>query len=303
MTAVRAQIARVASLTMAAAVYAGCVGAASPPPALSPTPPALVVDVDVEAGRTLKLVCVGPADTVRPTVVFENGGGLGRGTWSGVIGELKATDRACAYDRAGIGPSQSVGGPRTTQDQVDDLHVLLTGAGIEGPVILVGHSQGGWNVLLYTATYPDQVVGAVLVDIPPTSLAPRLLAELPPETPDEPQPVQRWRDELTTFRVDYKRNPEHLVLEESAEQVEAAPSLGDRPVVIFWAEQHSDLWEGLDADLAVRMEGALQASRRDVEALADNPEVIEVDGGHMLNEERPALILEGIRTVLSAARP
>lgn len=292
-----ARIARWAGVISLVVILVACGATTSSVPVASPTPPALIVDIDVGGGRTLQLVCVGPADTGRPTVVFESGMGLGRGTWSGVIGDLKSTDRACAYDRPGVGQAPSVGA-RTTQDQVDDLHALLEGAGITGPVVLVGHSLGGWNVLLYAAAYPDQVVGAVLVDILPPSTTRRFLAELPPETANEPEAVRDWRDELTTFQADESRNPEHLVLKAGAEQVGAAPGLGDRPVVILWAEQHADLWMGLDADLATRMEAALQAARGDVEALAEAPEIIKVDGGHMLNADQPGVVVEAVRTVL-----
>jgi len=41
---------------------------------------------------------------------------------------------------------------------------LLGRAGIKGPLVLVGHSLGGFNMKLYAALYPEQVAGAVLVD-------------------------------------------------------------------------------------------------------------------------------------------
>ena len=81
--------------------------------------------------------------------------------------DIQATHRACAYDRAGIGMSETAPGPRTTRDQVNDLATLLEAAGITGPIVLVAHSLGGWNAIVYTADHPEQVVGAVLVDIPP----------------------------------------------------------------------------------------------------------------------------------------
>lgn len=47
---------------------------------------------------------------------------------------------------------------------VQELHTLLHLAGVPGPYILVGHSLGGINVRLYASTYPEEVVGIVLVD-------------------------------------------------------------------------------------------------------------------------------------------
>ena len=45
-----------------------------------------------------------------------------------------------------------------------DLHALLAAADVPGPYVLAGHSLGGAYVRLYAATYPDAVVGMVLVD-------------------------------------------------------------------------------------------------------------------------------------------
>ena len=79
--------------------------------------------------------------------------------------------RVCAYDRPGTllppdrrSRSDPVPMPRTAADAVDDLHALLSAAGVPGPYVLVGHSLGGIIVRLYAATYPDEVVGLVLVD-------------------------------------------------------------------------------------------------------------------------------------------
>ena len=58
-------------------------------------------------------------------------------------------------------PSPSPPPPRA---MVADLHALLTAAGVPGPYVLAGHSFGGLVARLYAATYPDEVVGLVLVD-------------------------------------------------------------------------------------------------------------------------------------------
>jgi pimeloyl-ACP methyl ester carboxylesterase len=46
----------------------------------------------------------------------------------------------------------------------NDLHVVLQQAGIEGQIVLVGHSIGGEYVRIYLAKFPSQVAGLVLVD-------------------------------------------------------------------------------------------------------------------------------------------
>ena len=160
--------------------------------------------------------------------------------------DIQATHRACAYDRAGIGMSETAPGPRTTRDQVNDLAALLEAAGVTGPIVLVAHSLGGWNAIVYTADHPEQVVGAVLVDITPRGLEGRWLEELPPETPDEPEAIHQARENFTTFLTDPSMNPEGTDIADSLEQVLAAPGFGDRPTEILWATASQlTVWPGL----------------------------------------------------------
>ena len=64
----------------------------------------LVADLDV-GGRTLHLVCVGPTDTGKPTILLEAGLGAPYGAWSDILVSMRDAHRVCAYDRAGLGMS------------------------------------------------------------------------------------------------------------------------------------------------------------------------------------------------------
>ena len=257
-----------------------------------------VADVDV-GGRTLHIVCSGSSTPGRPTVVFENGSGPTLSTWSRVIDELETTDRTCAYDRAGTGGSEAAPTPWTTQDQVNDLAKLLEAAGVSGPIVLVAHSLGGWNAIVYTADHPEQVVGAVLVDILPPGLQRRLLEALPPEAEDEPEEIRQAREDFTIFRTDPSRNPDGVHIGDSEAQVLAAPGFGARPTEILWAT-NTELkhWPGFEPDVAERLNAAIDEQLLYVEGLADQPTVTQVDAGHAIQEERPEVVIEAIRRVL-----
>jgi pimeloyl-ACP methyl ester carboxylesterase len=54
--------------------------------------------------------------------------------------------------------------PRTPRQIADELHTLLTNAGIAEPYVLVGHSLAGKSVRLFALSHPDKVAGMVLVD-------------------------------------------------------------------------------------------------------------------------------------------
>ena len=117
--------------------------------------------LEVEPGRYMNLYCVGNGS---PTVVFDSGLSDWSSTWALIQPAVATRTRACSYDRAGMGYSDPATQARTPMNLVHDLHALLQRAGIRGPLVLVGHSLGGFNMKLYAALYPAQVVGAVLVD-------------------------------------------------------------------------------------------------------------------------------------------
>ena len=121
-------------------------------------PPGQFVDV---GGHRLHLWCIGSGP---PTVVFESGLGGGAFDWGYVQPSVARSRRACTYDRAGYGYSELGPRPRSSRQIANELFTLLDRAGIAGPVVLVGHSFGGYNVRLFAAEYPRKVVGLVLVD-------------------------------------------------------------------------------------------------------------------------------------------
>ena len=262
-----------------------------------------IADLDI-GGRRLHIVCSGPTSSGRPTVVFENGSGPTLSTWSRVMDSLQATNRSCAYDRAGRGRSDAHPEPWTTRDQVDDLAALVEVAEVSGPIVLVAHSLGGWNAILYTAEHPDKVAGVVLVDILPPGLERRLLEVLPPQTPAESDAIRQAREDFTGFRTDPSRNPEGLHIADSEVQVLAAPGFGARPTEILWATNTElKVWPDFEPDLAARLNAAIDKLIADVESLADDPEVSMVDTGHAIHEERPEVVLDAIRRVLAELDP
>ena len=54
--------------------------------------------------------------------------------------------------------------PRTTAENVRELHTLLQNAGEKPPYVLVGHSFGGNSVRVFASRYPAEVAGIVLAD-------------------------------------------------------------------------------------------------------------------------------------------
>jgi pimeloyl-ACP methyl ester carboxylesterase len=120
------------------------------------TPPGQLYDL---GGYRLHLYTLGEG---KPTVILDHSLGGVEGYL--LIEKLAQLTKVFIYDRAGYGWSGHSSYPRTSEQIVKELNLLLTQAKIEPPYILIGNSFGSYNVRLYAATFPDQVVGMVLTD-------------------------------------------------------------------------------------------------------------------------------------------
>ncbi len=117
--------------------------------------------VDI-GGRTINIECEGIGT---PTVIFEaGGGGYGGYGWRAAQSGIAKFTRACWYDRAGEGWSDPAPFARNSSMIANDLHAVLQRIGVTTPIVLVGHSIGGEYIRIYTAMFPSDVAGLVLVD-------------------------------------------------------------------------------------------------------------------------------------------
>lgn len=111
-------------------------------------------------GYRLHMTDLGTGD---PTVVVLHGAGDSSYSWLHVTREVSRFTRVVVYDRPGLGSSDPGPSPDASRS-VDELHDLLTRAGVPGPYLLVGHSLGGLIARLFAIRFPDQVTGLVMVD-------------------------------------------------------------------------------------------------------------------------------------------
>ena len=259
--------------------------------------------------------------------------GLGGGVldWQTVQPEVAEFARVCAYDRSGIGWSESGPKPRTSSRIVEELHAMLKDAGEDGPYVLVGHSFGGANAQLYASEYPDEVAGMVLVDsaldtrvfdkdlrdalanATPSPLTLKVLAPLGIQrliagggASGEGGPPEELAEERSAIyngtRHLYAVSDESATVNESvATATDAAPSLGDKPLIVLSAGARQ--YPGFTKEQAKRADkqaNEFEASRQD---LSENSElVVAKNSTHYIQFDRPELVVDAIRRVVEAAR-
>jgi pimeloyl-ACP methyl ester carboxylesterase len=118
--------------------------------------------VTLPDGRKAGFTCMGEGS---PTVILIPGLGDFAGiAWANVQPEMARTTRVCAWDRPGWGLSDGAEGNHTVETSTAALEAALATGTIPGPYVLVGHSFGSYESLLYADRHPDRVAGMVMVD-------------------------------------------------------------------------------------------------------------------------------------------
>lgn len=283
-------------------------------------PPGQLVDV---GGYRLHLHCVGQGS---PTVVLDAGLGAFSLDWGAVQPQIATSTRVCAYDRAGLGWSEPGPLPRSPQQFADELDVLLTNAGVEGPYVLVVHSISGKTARLFASQHPNDVAGMVFVDARHESVDEHVTPEQLAAEDAQQRRFQRmigWMAKFGLVRLLWSpvwpralpgsenlspetrtaigvlqarpRQIESALAEgrgrmDSNTQLEAAAPLGDIPLIVLTSAQsidHLPFWN---------------EAQQIMTGLSSNSRMIVASSGHAVHFEQPALVVESIRQVVDAAR-
>ena len=246
-------------------------------------PESRLVDV---GGHQLNIRCAGEG---APAVVLDAGLANDNHAWETVEKRVSEFTQVCSYDRAGLGESEAAAGVPTAQTASDDLHSLLSAAGIAGPVIVVGHSYGGLIAQLYASQHPDDVAGVILVD------------SLHPENLVRAAEILEEQNMAALLRG-VQGNPEGVDVVASLDQVRAAGDLGDIPLTVITAGR-SLLPPFIDRDLFDQLTGSWLESQRKLARLSSaGAHVIAEESGHCIQCSQPDLVADVIREMVEAAR-
>lgn len=216
-----------------ALILGACTVAPTPNPTVTPFPEEFSTQVKI-GEYNMKIKCEGKGE---PTIILENEVAF----LSWMTPKYSKISRTCTYPRVGMA-GEPARGPRTSLDQVNELHELLKRSGVPGPYILVGHDVGGLNLLIYTDQYPQEVVGLVCVDCIPVTFGESLVEKIKGDFANEADPD--WAARVYLHRVlgvlqvgaipdFWQRNPEMLDVYSSIKLALKVNSLGNRPFIVL----------------------------------------------------------------------
>ena len=224
-----------------------------------------------------------------PTVVFESGGGEDSSEWSNIepVIQERANIRTVVYDRTGLGKSDPNPQPYRIGDEVTALRRALHQCDIDGAIIIVAHSYGGF-ISEILASQDKRVKGLVLVD-----------ANIPSFFDDK---------EATAISARYTPLAEDLIKDNPGlgrnllRQDQAYPATArymrrvhvplNLPIIDITAEH---TWvDGPDELAAMR-----RAHSKFVAASPNRVSVFAEGSGHYISKDKPAIVIDSVIRLIS----
>jgi pimeloyl-ACP methyl ester carboxylesterase len=294
--------------------------------------PGKLVDI---GNRQIQIDCRGSGS---PTVVLESGlDPFGSLSWAKVHDEIAQTTRVCAYSRAGIMWSDPAPGNVNSKRTAQDLHAVLNKAGEKTPWVMVGHSLGGPQIVMFTSLYDKEVAGFVFVDashpdqverfqnVIGKSSEPPLLNRTPPILADAAarigivrllfpgSPLAKAPPIVSQAGFAYLPQTvgENLKAFQSADTTIASAGhfrqLGNRPLVVLTAMQNVKPEDLKNAGISLEQSRKVQFTWKELQAdeatwSSHSRHEIVTDATHYIQFDRPDVVIKAVREVVIDVR-
>jgi pimeloyl-ACP methyl ester carboxylesterase len=232
-------------------------------------------------GYSLKVNCYGKGT---PTVIFESGLGDDNGVWTLVQPEISNNARTFSYDRAGLRNSDTGDLPRTSLDQVHELHTVLNKAKGKTPYIIVAHSIGGYNARLFAGTYPKEVSGIIFVDCSHEN-----------QFEDRVNRSSSKEIEIAKSQLigEEQTFDELLISAKQVKEIRKKDSLRNIPIIILTADHKGEEPSSITEEIWLNYQN-------DLVSLSDySKHIIVKDSSHYIQNDKPQVVIDAIKVIVN----
>ncbi|WP_399887226.1 alpha/beta fold hydrolase [Streptomyces sp. BBFR51] len=241
-------------------------------------------------GHSVNVSCSGRTHRGEPLVMLMAGGGEGLDNMAALQKSLGKTSRVCSYDRLGEGASDKpeAGSLQTAADTGALLTKVLDRLAGDRPVVLAGHSLGGYIAARYTPGHTDRVKGLVLLD----ATIPHLTRDMNRTIPaDATGMAAQVRD--GAIAANEGQNPEQFVIADGR-----VHSAGRIPVEIL---KHESQY-GEVPEYGPALERMWAKGQHEWQRISRNSHLTTAKGsGHYIHVDRPDLALKAVQKVTARA--
>ncbi len=207
-----------------------------------------------------------------PPVVLTHGWLNTGAVWDGVVEALGGTARTVTWDLRGHGSSDAAAPDAYERaDALADLDRMVDVAGRGSPVVVGGHSLGGYLSLAYAILHPERVAGLVLVAAGPGFRS--------------PTSREQWNASVAAMAADadIPEGQEQLTMHVDSVVIDRLAEI-TVPVVTVCGERDTRFLASMDV-----FDKHLPVRER----------IIVADAGHMVHAKRPVEVADAVRRLLA----
>ncbi|MGG1850626.1 alpha/beta fold hydrolase [Bacillus wiedmannii] len=216
---------------------------------------------------------------LQPVIIMEAGYGDYSKAWDHIAEELKEYGTVLTYDRAGLGKSGKSSKRYISSEMVKDLRSCLAQLQLKPPYIFVGHSFGGINARLFATSYPEDMLGIVLVDSTPENYKEDFLQIMSPEFQEAYYKQFVHESSYEEFMFSLGEADKHC------------QSMRNIPLVVLAAGKKA--FYSSDAQMKW-----LQLQEELLRLSSNNKFVIAKQSGHYIQKDEPYYVIDAVKWII-----
>jgi len=256
----------------------------------------LILSLDIFAsqtiqidGKNLEFEVKGDGSVI---VLFDAGAFTGMAGWDPLWNDLPDEITAYRFSRLGEGNSDKCVGQRSSEQHVEEVKSFLTTLQIDEPFVYVGHSLGGATARNFAHSFPDDVLGMLLVD-PENPRDIEIIKEIDPiNGPAEIEQIKNQDYELSEGRWCFL---DAIWKKENAKDF---ADIGDIPVTLIATTMtYENPTTIFNSDIGRQRWGQIQQDW--VKSFPQGRFVSTDKSGHFIQQNEPQLVLNELTKLIA----